>query len=233
MAMRKLSVPRLLGEVTILALLLAAGFAIGRNLTDAPVQADDPLTADSAASERTPEWYAPDLEAELAADRFQGEINGITLGVDEGPLPVCNRTELQTDTSLLVGTPFDLGLDRLPQGIVLQASPRIGVCAADGRVIWVIAQLAISPRPGVNGDSGVVQVSRWEHVRWYRQRFLADGVDAGTINGRLAVLADRGASGFGEAAVIVLDQNIDGSTMLISTNVDLDVLVELAREVYR
>jgi hypothetical protein len=232
MSIRSFSPIHLLGVVCLIALLVA-GFILGRNLRDSDVQADDPLTADQPTVELTPDWFAPTLEAELVAERFQGKINGITLGVEDGPVPQCSVTDIQSDPSLLAGTPFDLGLSRLPAGVTLQTSPRIGVCADDGRVMWVIAQLEISPRPGVNGDAGQVQVSRWEQVQWYRQQFLADRVEAGTLSDRPAVLADRGASGFGSAAVFVVDEEIDGSTMLISTNVDLGLLVEIAEEVYR
>ncbi|MCA9821983.1 MAG: hypothetical protein KC482_03010 [Dehalococcoidia bacterium] len=232
MHVRRLSPIRLFGVVCLLALLVT-GFVLGRNLRDSDVRAVDPLTADSPTVQLTPEWFAPTLEAELVGEHFEGKINGITLGVDDGPVPDCSKTDVQPDPSLLDGTPFDLGLDRLPAGITLQTSPRIGVCADDGRVMWVIAQLEVSPRPGVNGDAGQVQVSRWENVQWYRQQFLADRVEADTLSDRPAVLADRGASGFGSAAVFVVDEEIDGSTMLISTNVNLDILVEIAEEVYR
>jgi hypothetical protein len=215
-------------------LLLVSGFVAGRILVDSSAQADDPLTQDAGVEgKRTPDWFAPLLEEEQAAQRFRGTINGLELGASDGPLPDCAAADIRSDTSLLRGTDFDLGLDALPAGVRLQAAPRIGVCRDDGRVIWIIVQLEVLAGPAVNGEVGLIQVSRWENVRWYRQTFLADRVTPRTIAGRPAVFAGRGDSGFGEAAVIVLDEEIHGSTMLISTNVELDYMASLADEIYR
>jgi hypothetical protein len=219
-----------------LTMLALAGFVVGREMASSSAEADDPIPVDNpqVPAERTPEWYVPYLEDEIAANKFHGEINGIELGTEEGPLPDCAQTEIRIDsTAMLTSTPYDLNLDKLPTRISLQVPPRVGVCADDGRVIWVIAQLEVAPGPGVNGDVGVVQLSRWENVRWYRQEFLEDRVNIGVVAGRPAVLADRGLSGFGAAAVFVVDDETSGSTMLISTNVDLDLLAVIMEAIYR
>lgn len=96
--------------------------------------------------------------------------------------------------------------------------------------MWVIARLEVAGGPGVNGGLGVVQVSRWEAVRWARQEFPADKVTSGAIAGRPAVFADVGRSGI--AAVIVVDEETGGSTMVVSSNVSLEYLKTIAEALY-
>lgn len=47
------------------------------------------------------------------------------------------------------------------------------------------------------------------------------------------LLADVGLSGFGQTAVFVIDDEIGGSTVLLSTGVSLDCLMTIAEEMYR
>lgn len=240
-----------------LAAITIAGFAVGRGLTGSTAEADDPASTlneggsdggpaapardpgstpiPGATPDRSqPEWYVPYLNQEQAAPKFRGELNGIELGATAGPLPQCGRTQIEPGwEDAISGTPFDLHLDRLPPRLSLFGTPSVGRCGDDGRVIWVIARLEVAPGPEVNGPAGVVQISRWETVRWYSQRFLADRVTAGEVAGRPAVFADLGLSGFGQTAVFVIDDEIGGSTMLLSTDVSLDYLKMLAEEMHR
>ncbi len=180
------------------------------------------------------DWYVPYFNQEKVAPRFHGEINGIQLGVQSGPTPACARPEIEPDwLKAITGTPFALNLVALPEGVALWGLPEVGRCADDGRVMWIIARFSVAPGPGINGTSGLVQVSRWEGVRWYSQEFLAEKVAAGSIASRPAAFADVGLSGFGQAGVFVQDREIDGSTMLLSTNVSLGYLKIIAEALYR
>ena len=158
---------------------------------------------------------------------FSGAINGIQLGLAAGPTPVCARSVEAPDWHVATAaTPFDIGLDRLPQGVMLRGTPRVGQCSEDGRIMWVVAQLETA-------NGGVVQVSRWESVRWYSQQFPADGVAAGSVASRPAVFAEAGRERGTQTAVIVRDDEIHGSTMLLSSNVSLADLRALAEQFYR
>jgi hypothetical protein len=158
---------------------------------------------------------------------FHGEINGISLGVTGGSLPHCNRTVAEPDWPQAVrGTPFDLHFDALPPGVTLQDPPRVGRCADDGRIIWIIANLEVA-------HADLVQVSRWEAVRWYPQEFLADSIMPTTIAGRPGIAAGGGAAGSGPTGVFVRDDEIEGSTALLSSDVRLDDLQAIAEAIYR
>lgn len=213
--------------------LLVMGFVAGRALTNSIADADDPGTVDTRDRAAAPDALEATLEAEGAAAPFRGEINGITLGASDGPLPLCSDHTIKYDPTILEGTKFDLHLDAFHERVTVLDGVRIGVCGDDGRIMWVVARAEVAAGNGVNGDAGLLQISRWESVRWYEQEFLEDRVVAGEVGGLPAVLADRGDSGFGNAAVIVVDANIDGSTMLISTNVDIGLLTEIAGGIYR
>ena len=230
-----------------------AGLLVGRALSEPTARADDPnLQVDQnrgqppppgpdstpipgATPDKTvPDWYVPYLNQEKAAPKFHGEISGIQLGVASGPTPSCAKSQIEPDwQTATFGTPFDLNLKALPDRVSLWGEPRVGRCGDDGRVMWAMAILQVASGPFVSGMGGSVQVGRWESVRWASQEFLADRVTAGTIAGRPAVFADVGLSGFGQAAVFVLDKEIDGSTMVISSNVSLDYLKVIAEGLYR
>lgn len=233
-----------------------AGLLVGRALSEPGAKADDPISkvdqraatpigtqptangpstpvAGATPDKSKPDWYVPYLEEEAAAPKFHGELNGIQLGVEAGPTPVCARPYSEPDwEEATAGTPFDLNRSRWPRRVSLFGMPDVGRCADDGRVMWIIAILEVAPGADVNGVTGVVQVSRGEVVRWYRQEFLADKVTTGTIAGRPAVFADVGLSGIGQTAVIVFDKETGGSTMLISSNVGLEYLKIIAEALY-
>jgi hypothetical protein len=176
----------------------------------------------------------PYLNQERSAPKFHGELNGIQLGALAGPTPSCAQAKAEPNwRNATGGTPFDLNIAALPARVSLHGLPEVGRCADDGRVMWVIADFEVAPGPDVNGMTGVVQVSRWEAVRWYRQEFLAEKVTSGTIAGRPAVFADVGLSGIGQTAVFILDKGTGGSTMVLSSNVSLDYLKKIAEVLYR
>lgn len=240
--------------LSVFVLIAVAGFLAARTFVGSPAGADDPVNqidtqpGDSpvfpipegtpvpgATPDKTrPDWYVPYWEAEQAAPRFRGNINGIELGVSSGPTPLCGQTQIRPDSDeLTAGTPFDINIGSLSARIRVYGLPDVGQCVDDGRIMWIIANLEVTEGPGVSGTVGVVQVSRWEAVRWYPQKFLADRVTAGTIAGRPAAFADVGQSGIGQTAVFVIDVEIGGSTMLLSSNVSLEYLKAIAEELYK
>jgi hypothetical protein len=155
---------------------------------------------------------------------FRGLINGIRLGASSGPLPECEESATPADWEMaLYGTFYDVRAVTLPAR--LAGAARVGVCADDGRVIWVIGQYEV-------GSNGSVQISRWENVRWYPQEFVEDSVSAGTIAARPAVFADAGPSGAGQTAVFVVDEENGGSTALLSSDVPLHSLKAIAEALY-
>ncbi len=243
---------RLLFAGVALVAIVVGGFFIGRAIKGGPARAQDPaVQADGPAhgspppgdstpvpgatpDKSLPDWYIPYLNQERNEPKFQGQLNGITLGVSDGPTPSCTKTIAAADWEpSIAGTPFDLHFDSLPKRLNLHAVPQVGVCGDDGRTMWIIARFEVSAGDGVSGSTGVVQISRWESVRWYPQKFLATKVSAGTVAGRPAVFADVGTSGIGQTAVFVVDDEIHGSTMVLSSNVSLDYLKTIAEALYK
>lgn len=183
-------------------------------------------TLDPVADRSRFGWEVPYLEYDRQAPKFHGEINGLQLGVRSGPLPSCANPLADPDWKLAAtGTPFDLHLEALPAGVSVWGEPRIGRCADDGRILWI--ETLFEVRGG-----GLVQVSRGTGVRWYGQEFVAERVTTGTIASRPAVFADVGPSRIGQTAVVVVDEEIAGSTMIISSNVNLADLKTIARAMY-
>jgi hypothetical protein len=215
-----------LAILLIVPLLLVAGCTGGgKDRVRTPSPATGSATTDPAPS------AAATIEPAATALTFRGEINGIQLGVPDGPLPQCGQTMIDPDwEAATAGTPFDLNVPRWPERVSVFGLPQLGRCEDDGRVMWVIARLEVAGGPGVNGGLGVVQVSRWEAVRWAQQEFPADKVTSGTIAGRPAVFADVGRSGI--AAVIVVDDETGGSTTVMSSNVGLEYLKTIAEALY-
>lgn len=205
--------------------LLLAGCSGGEDRAGSPAPAIGAATTDPAPSATVT------AEPVATALTFHGEVNGIQLGVPDGPLPACERTTIDPEwEAATANTPFDLQVTRWPERVSVFGLPQVGRCADDGRVMWVIARLEVAGGPGVNGGLGVVQVSRWEAVRWARQEFPADKVTSDAIAGRPAVFADVGRSGI--AAVIVVDEETSGSTMVVSSNVSLEYLKTIAEALY-
>lgn len=202
--------------------------------TGTPPSPDSTPVSGATPDRSQPDWYIPYLNQERSQPRFQGQIEGIELGATSGPLPDCVNPRPEPDwLGATQGTAFDLHLANLPSRVKLKGLPEVGRCSDDGRVMWTVAQFEVAPGDGVNGVTGVVQISRWEVVRWYRQQFLADRITSSKVGGRAAVFADVGTSTIGQRAVFVVDPEIRGSTMIISSNVDLAYLKTIAEALYR
>jgi hypothetical protein len=237
------------------AVLGGAGYAAGRQLGSPPASADDPGVVNSAGPSATeflppgpdvtpepgatpdptkPCWYIPYGNQERLAPKFHGTLNGITFGVKEGPLPPCTgKLVTRPDWREAVrNTPFNLRIDRLAGSAELWGTPRVGQCSGDGRILFIIAELNMAAGPGVNSGGGAFQIFRGEG-RWQQQEFSERLFSTGEIGGRPAVFVESPLPLIGQAAVVVVDEETGGSTMLLGSDVSLSVLKSLAEELYR
>lgn len=249
----------LLGGLVLTLALGATGYIAGREWGPSWASADDPagLTDKGAGPSITevappgpsvtpkpgetpdttkPFWYVPFGNQDRMAPKQTDPVNGIRFGVKDGPLPLCTKTTIPKDWHAAVaGTSFDLKIGSLPAGATLRGTPRVGQCADDGRIMWIIADFNVAPATGVNDGGGALTISRWEAVRWYSQEFSASLVSAAQVHGRPAVFVEVPITAkiIGQAAVVVVDDEIQGSTMLLGSDVSLAVIKNVAEALYR
>lgn len=247
-----------IGAMTVVAgaaLLFAIGYAGGRALDAERIWAgDEPMEPGGSTSsgeavtpppdDVTPEpgttpdtsepfWDIPYRNAEEQLPDFQGDLNGITVGVREGPVPDCGPLEyLLYDEALgaVEGTYFDLDLESLAPGLVPVIETAETMLCADGTPEWHRIELRGS------GEEERISITRHLGLTWWPEWASEGRWQTGMIERRPAALKDQIIPGLlGGATVIVIDPEIAGSTRIKSTSdsVTLEVLSALAKELYK
>jgi len=179
-----------------------------------------------ATPDRTqPFWYVPYENQDRLAPKFHGTVNGIEVGRASGPAPTCPGASIRPDFNLIVGTPFELQLGAFPEGVTLSGPPRIAQCP-DGHLIWLTFDLLVS-------GGGDITVWRWADVRWIPQEAPAERWSAGTVAGRPAALLRPLLEHLGQSAVVVVDDETNGSTTLLGSSIGLKFLQQVAEALYR
>lgn len=179
-----------------------------------------------------PFWEIPYLNQDRLSPKLHGTINGIEVGRASGPTPSCAGVTVNPDFKITAGTPFQLQLGSLPQGVTLSGPPRIAQCP-DGRVIWLTFDLTVAPGvAGANTGGGGITVWRWADVRWVPQEAPAERWAPAMIAGRPAALLQPLLEHTGQSAVIVSDSEINGSTTLLGVEVSLGLVEQVAEALY-
>lgn len=253
---RRLRVSLLLGAT---AVLFGVGFVGGQAL-DAErlwAQGDEPEPAATAEGEGdswefpgpevTPEpgatpdttkpfWYIPYENAERMKPKVQGELNGITVGVTDGPSLDCGfGGHLFGEEALAAtkGTPFEINFDQLPDGVKPMVETAEVFLCEDGSPHWLNIDL---DQRTLGSTRFHISIARWWGLTLWVDSGSAERWSTGTVAGRNAVFLDQIIPGrLGDASVIVLDPEIEGSTRIRdgSGTTPLSLLKQIAEAIYR
>jgi hypothetical protein len=224
-------------------LLFGVGYAGGRALDADRIWAGDEASkATPPAEDATPEpgatpdtsepfWYVPYENAEREKPDFSGELNGITVGVEDGPLPSCDSQHLTGELAIdaVAGTDIAFELQGLPGELSVMPESAEAMLCDDGPPRWFAVEFTA-------GEGAAVRITRMREVTWWREWGSEERWSTGTVANHDAVFKDQLVTGkLGDAAVIVLDPEIAGSTRIKSRSPQwtLEFITAVAEEMYR